>query len=143
MIVTETIAFSKEERTEASLLEMLRARLWQSKLNRQPKSNTKRMIKRHVILDYGATSTFMRPQDGAIPTGETTKRVHVSDGRTVQVYEKARLPRNKLRDKARECDILPHLEHTFLVSEGKLADAGITSYLCQKEKEYKYMIQMK
>ena len=29
-----------------------------------------------------------------------------------------------MRDKARECDILPSLEHNSLVSVGKLADAG-------------------
>jgi hypothetical protein len=67
----------------------------------------------------------MRPQDGAIPTGErSTKKVQTSDGRTIQASEKVRLPWNKLRDETRECDILPNLEHNSLVSVGKLADAG-------------------
>ena len=38
--------------------------------------------------------------------------------------EKAMLPNKKLRDEARECDILPGLHKDSLVSVGKLADAG-------------------
>ena len=82
---TETVALSKEERSKASPLEMLRERLLQSKYNRHPKSNIKRLIKRQTILDSRATTTFMRPQDGAIPTGErSTKRVQMPDGRAIQ-----------------------------------------------------------
>ena len=67
----------------------------------------------------------MRAQDGAIPTEElSTKRVQLPDDRAVQASEKAMLPWNKLREKARECDILPSLEHNSLVSVGKPADAG-------------------
>ena len=119
------MAYSKEEKTEVSPLEKLHVRLWQSKLNRQPRNSIKRLAKRQAILDSGATSTFMRAQDGAIPTGErSTKKVQLPDGRAVQASEKARLPCDKLRNKARECDILPSLEHNSLVSVGKLSDAG-------------------
>ena len=80
---------------------------------------------RQAILDSGATSTFMRPQDGAIHTGEkSTKRVSMPDGRAIQASEKALLPWNKLRHDASKCDILPGLQHNSLVSVGKLADAG-------------------
>ena len=59
--ITETIAFNKEERPAVSPLDIL---LCQSKLNRQPKSNIKRMIKRQAVLNSVATNTFMRPQSG-------------------------------------------------------------------------------
>ena len=67
---------------------------------------------RHVILDPGATTTFVSPQDGAIPIGKRpTKRVQISDGQAVQASEESRLPWTTLPDKARECGILPSLEH--------------------------------
>ena len=68
--ITESVACNKKKERKASPLEKLHARLWQSKLNRQPRSSIKTLAKRQAILDSGATSTFMRPQDGAIPTGE-------------------------------------------------------------------------
>ena len=106
-------------------MEKLHARLWQSKLNRQPRSSIKRLDRRQAILDSGTTSTVMRAQDGAIPTGErSTKRVQIPDGRAVQASKKARLPWNKLRNEAREGDVLPSLEHDSLVSVEKLANAG-------------------
>ena len=49
---------------------------------------------------------------------------YVPDNRAVKTSEKARLPWTKLRNEARECDILPSLEHNSLVSVGALADAG-------------------
>ena len=106
-----------------SPLENLQARLLQLKLNRQSKSSIKRRIKRQTILDFGATSTFMRSQDGATPSGKrSTKQVQLSDGRAVQASEKARLPWNKLRDEVRERDVLPSLKHNSIVSVEKLAD---------------------
>ena len=42
----------------------------------------------------------------------------------MQASEKAMPPNKKLRDEARECDILPGLHKDSLVSVGKLADAG-------------------
>ena len=123
--ITDSVNYSKEEKAESSPLEKLQARLCQSKLSRQPRKSIKKLVKKQAILDSGATSTFMRAQDGAIPTGErSTKRVQLPDGRAIQASEKAKLPWTKLRDKARECDILPSLKHNSLVSVGKLADAG-------------------
>jgi hypothetical protein len=91
--ITDSVAYSKEEKAELSPLEKLQARLSQSKMNRQPKESIKKLIKKQAILDSGATSTFMRAQDGAIPTGErSTKRVQLPDGRAVQASEKAKLP---------------------------------------------------
>ena len=135
MTITETVAFNKEERPEALPLAILGATLWQSTLNRQPKSHTKRMSKIQAILGSGATNTFMRPQDGAIPTGEiSTKRVQMPDGKAIQASGKAKLPWIKLRDKAKECDILPSLEQNSLRSVGKVADAGYYTLLMTEGK---------
>jgi hypothetical protein len=60
---TQRVAFGKEERPKASPVEISQARVRQSKFNRQPTSNTKRMIRRQAILNSGATSTLTRPQD--------------------------------------------------------------------------------
>ena len=85
----------------------------------------------------------MRPQDGALPTGErSTKRVQLPDGRAVQASEKARLPWDKLQKKVRECDILASLEHNSPVSVGKLADAGYHTLFMPGEKECKSTTQM-
>ena len=82
-------------------------------------------MKRQSILDSGASSTFMRPQDGSILTGEkSTKKVGIPDGRAIQASERALLPWHKLRRNTRQCDILPGLHDNSLVSVGKLADAG-------------------
>ena len=45
------------------------------------------------------------------------------DGRAIQDSETARLPWNKLRDKTRECDIIPSFKHNSLVSVENYADA--------------------
>ena len=46
------------------------------------------------------------------------------DGTIIQATKKAMLPMTQFRKEARQCDILPGLQHNSLVSFGKLADAG-------------------
>ena len=78
-----------------------------------------------AVLESVATTYFMQPQDGAIPTGEPSKkRVGMPDGTIIQATKKAMLPMTQLRKEARQYDILPGLQHNSLVSVGKLADAG-------------------
>ena len=77
------------------------------------------------VLDSGATSSFQRPGDGAVPTGQPSdKVVGMPDGHVIQTTEKALLPQTQLRPEARDSDILPSLSHNSLISVGKLADAG-------------------
>ena len=77
------------------------------------------------ILDSGASSTFMHPDDGAIPTGEPSdKVVGMPDGQTAKASEKALLPISSLNLEARKGDILPALAHNSLISVSTLADAG-------------------
>ena len=80
--------------------------------------------KHQVVLDSGATSSFMRPQDRAIPTREPSKkRVGMPDGTIIQDTKETILPMTQLLKETRQCDILPGLQHNSLCSFGKLADA--------------------
>ena len=89
--IEETVAVSTEEDMPSSL-EKLRLQLWKLKTVRNPRKLNS-LIQQQGILDSGATSTFMRPQDGAVPNGEkSTKRVGMPDGRAIQDSAKALLP---------------------------------------------------
>ena len=78
-----------------------------------------------AVLESVATTYFMQPQDGAIPTGEPSKkRVGMPDGTIIQATKKAMLPMTQLCKEARQCEILTGLQHNSLVSVGKLVDAG-------------------
>ena len=92
--ILETFAYSEEKKDMPSPLEKLQTRLWQLKICRKSRKDIATSLDtRQAILDSRATSTFMRPQDGAIPTGEkSTKRVSMPDGRAIQASENALLP---------------------------------------------------
>ena len=121
--ILETVALSTGE-DMSSPLEKLCLALWKLKIAINLRKN-KSLIKRQSILDSGATGIFMRPHDGAIPTGEkSTKRVGMPDGRAIQASEKALLSWHKLGHNAIQCAILSGLKDNSLVSVGKLADAG-------------------
>ena len=76
-------------------------------------------------MDSGATSSFTKPNGGAKSTGQpSNKQVGMPNGQTLIAYFKALLPNTALNPKARECDILPGLQHNSLVSVGTLSDAG-------------------
>jgi len=107
----------------------LRAKLQQAvdvaRLQRTSVRNLKRIFGHKAVLDSGATSSFIRPEDGAVPTGTPSKKkVWMPDGNSLQASDEALLPIKSLRPEARACDILPGLQHNSLVSVGKLADAG-------------------
>ena len=66
--------------------------------------------KHQAVLDSGATSSFMQPQDGAIPTGEPSKkRVGMPEGTIIQATKKAILLMTQLRKEGRQYDILTGL----------------------------------
>ena len=99
-------------------------------LSRLPRNALKETFGDYAVLYSGATSSFIKPENGAEPTGEkSTKIVKIPNGQSMKASEKAMLPNKKLRDKARECDILPGLRKDSLVSVGKLADAGYYTIL--------------
>ena len=79
----------------------------------------------NAILDSGATSSFIKPNGGAKSTGHPSyKEIRMLDGQTLSTFFKALLPNTALNSKARDCDIVPGLQHNSLVSVGKLSDAG-------------------
>ena len=95
------------------------------RLSRLPRNALKEIFGDYAVLDSGATSSFIKPEHGAEPTGEkSTKIVKIPNGQSMKASEKAMLPNKKLRDEARECDIVPGLHKDSLVSVGKLADFG-------------------
>ena len=126
--LNEEANWSEGERwsdTRAETLYNLKQITKLSRLSRLPRSALKEIFGNQAVLDSGATSTFIKPEHGAIPTGEkSNKIVRVPNGQSMIASEKAMLPNKKLRDEARECDILPGLHKDSLISVGKLADAG-------------------
>ena len=96
-----------------------------ARLQRTSVRNLKRIFGHKVVLDSGATSSFIRPEDGAVPTGKPSKKnVWMPDGNSLQASDEALLPIKSLRPETRACDMLPGLQHNSLVSVGKLTDAG-------------------
>ena len=78
-----------------------------------------------LILDSGATRSFIKPDGGAKSTGQpSNNKMRMPNGQTLNTSFKALLPNKILNPKARQCDILPGLQHNSLVSVGKLSDAG-------------------
>ena len=95
------------------------------KLLRLPTSSVKKIFGHNAVLDSGATRSFIKPDGGAIPTGQPSfKKVRMPNGQTLNTSLNAPLPNKLLNPKARECDILPGLQHSSLVGVGKLVDAG-------------------
>ena len=81
-----------------------------------------------AVIDSGATSSFWRPEDAHIKTGEASGKVVVMpNGQETRSSEKALLPNEQLNEAARDLDVLPELQHNSLLSVVKLADAGYTT----------------
>jgi hypothetical protein len=80
-----------------------------------------------MVLDSGATSSFVRPEEKLPITGLSSKIVKLPDGSAIQATHTALLPFESLSAKARRADVLPGLRPNSLVSVGKLADADYTT----------------
>ncbi len=80
-----------------------------------------------MVLDSGATSSFVRPEENLPITGPSNKIVAFPDRSTKQATHTAILPFKSLSDKARRADVLPGLWPNLLVSVGKLADVDYTT----------------
>ena len=88
-----------------------------------------------AVLDSDATSSFIRPQDGATPTGEPSRNVRVPGAlktfealeavealEALEATEKALLPMTHLRDNALQSDVISGLRHNSLRGyKGRLA----------------------
>ena len=80
-----------------------------------------------MVLDSGATSSFVRPEENLPITGPSHKVVHLPNGASIHATHTTMLPFYSLSDKARIADVLPDLRPNSLVSVGKLADADYTT----------------
>jgi hypothetical protein len=81
-----------------------------------------------MVVDSGATSSFVRPEENLPIIGPSNKKVvALPDGSTKQATHTAILPFQSLSDKARRADVLPGLRPNSLVSVGKLADSDYTT----------------
>ena len=80
-----------------------------------------------MVVDSGATSSFVRPEENLPITGSSSKIFALPDGSTKQATHTAIVPFKSLSDTARRADVLPELRPNSLVSVGKLADADYTT----------------
>ena len=108
-----------EPHIPAPTVERLREELRMRKLFRLPTKSLRNLFGHNAVLDSGATSSFIKPHGGAFPTGQPSfKRARMPNEQTLNTSLKALLPNKNLNQKARECDILPGLQHSSLVSVG-------------------------
>ena len=80
-----------------------------------------------MVLDSGATSSFVQPEENLPITGISRKIVNLPDGSSIQATHTTMLPFESLSPDARKADVLPGLRPNSLVSVGKLANADYTT----------------
>ena len=62
-----------------------------------------------MVIDSGATSSFVRPEENLPITGISNKVVHLPDGSTIQATHTTMLPFESLSTEAHKADVLPGL----------------------------------
>ena len=80
-----------------------------------------------MVVDSGATSHFVRPEENLPITGESRKVVYLPNGTSINATHTTMLPFKELSQQARKADVLPGLQPNNLISVGKLADADYTT----------------
>ncbi len=80
-----------------------------------------------MVVDSGATSSFVRPEENLPITEVSSKVVNLPDGSTIQATHTTTLPFESLSTEARKADVLPGLQPNSLVSVGKFANADYTT----------------
>ncbi len=80
-----------------------------------------------MVVDSGATSSFVQPEENPPITRLSSKVVNLPDGSTIQATHTTMLPFESLSTEARKADILPGLQPNSLVSVGKFANADYTT----------------
>lgn len=87
---------------------------------------TRRIERRRLVIDSGATSNFV-PEEMNLPRmGKSNKEVYLPDNTTLQATYCTELPLKKLSKRARQADILPGLK-TPLISVNKMSEEGYTT----------------
>jgi len=80
-----------------------------------------------MVIDSGATSSFVRPEENLPITGHSNKIVNLPDGSSIHATHTTMLPFDSLTAEARKAVVLPGLRPNSLISVGKLADADYTT----------------
>ncbi len=76
-----------------------------------------------MVVDSGATSSFVWLEENLPITGLSSKVVNLPNGFTIQATHTTTLPFKSLSTEARKADVLPGLGPNSLVCVGKFADA--------------------
>jgi hypothetical protein len=80
-----------------------------------------------MVVDSGATSHFMQPEENLPDTGPSEKVVMFHNDATIKALHTTNLPFESLSAKARRADVLPVLKQNSLVGVGKFANANYTT----------------
>jgi hypothetical protein len=80
-----------------------------------------------MVLDLGATSHFVCPDENLPVTGVSNKVVALANRSKINAMHTTDLLFDALTNDARKAHVLPELRPNSLVSVGKLADAGYTT----------------
>ncbi len=80
-----------------------------------------------MVVDSGATSSFVCPGENLPITGPSSKVVNLPNGSAIQATHTTMLPFKSLSDEARKADVLPGLLPNSLISVRKIADADYTT----------------
>jgi hypothetical protein len=80
-----------------------------------------------MVVDSGATSSFVRPEENLPNTELSNKVVNLPEGSTIQATHTTTLPFKSLSTEARKADVLPGLQPNSLVSFGKFANVDYTT----------------
>ena len=80
-----------------------------------------------MVIDSGATSTFVRQETNLPVKSKSTKIVKMPDGRGTAATAIVTLPYPTLTTAAREAHVLPSLNQNSLLSVPVLADEGYTT----------------
>jgi hypothetical protein len=80
-----------------------------------------------MVVDLGATSSFVQPEENLPFTGLSSKVVNLPNGSTIQATHTTTLSFKALSTEVRKADVLPGLQPNSLVSVGKFANADYTT----------------
>jgi hypothetical protein len=80
-----------------------------------------------MVVDSGATSSFVWPEENLLVTGLSSKVANLPNGSMIQATHTTTIPFKSLSTEARKADVLPGLRPNSLVSVGKFANTDYTT----------------
>jgi hypothetical protein len=89
-----------------------------------------------MVVDSGATSSFVRPEENLPITGPSSKIVNLPDGSAITATHTTMLPFESLSTEARKADVLPGIRNSHIVDSSDICDQtpmplrlGLISYI--------------